>query len=90
MAHYAYKRVRDVLPNDVMTTEYFRKMVCNCDNFCKFPCDYEGDADYDGDMWTVTAEYIKRLQIAAENVLNNPENEDAKIKLAAALNGIIV
>ena len=44
----------------------------------------------DGDMWTVTAEYIKRLQIAAENILNNPENEDAKIELANALNGIIV
>ena len=72
MAYYAYKCVRDALPDSVMTTEYYRAAVCNCDGTCKQQCEYEGDANYDGDMWTVTAEYITRLRNAAAAVYMDP------------------
>ena len=63
MAYYEYKRVRDLLPKDYLTTENFHRKCCG-DKGClnkKSPCEYEGSADYDGDMWTMTAYYIVEL-----------------------------
>jgi hypothetical protein len=55
MAYYNYKVVRDMIPDD------FR------DAFIKeFEADgrveYDGDANYDGHMWLLVAEYIEHLQ----------------------------
>lgn len=86
MAYYEYKRTRDALPANVMTTEYYRAAVCNCDGSCRQPCDYEGDSNYDGDMWTVTAEYINRLTTAAEAHLSDP-SDATSAALRAALDG---
>jgi len=70
MAYYEYKRVRDLLPDDYLTTENFRRKCCG-DKGClstKHPCVYEGTADYDGDMWIMTAYYIVELQEKIEEL----------------------
>ena len=86
MAYYNYKRARDVMPDNVLTTEYYRAAVCNCDGSCLRPCDYDGDSNYDGDMWTVTAEYINRIKTAAEAYLSDSTPENA-LALRLALDG---
>lgn len=53
MARYAYKEVRDLLPNHIIEN---------------MGPDYDGDANYDGDMWCATANYIEEL-IAQRNAL---------------------
>ena len=50
MAYYAYKEVRDLLPAD--TEEKFQ---------LKYGLEYDPDPNYDGDMWTATADYIVEL-----------------------------
>ena len=47
MAYYAYKNVRDRLPQFIVDQR---------------GSDYEGDANYDGDLWYATADYIDYLQ----------------------------
>lgn len=86
MAYYEYKRTRDAMPDNVMTTEYYRAAVCNCDGSCAKPCEYEGDCNYDGDMWTVTAEYITRLKNAAGAFYMDPTPENA-VALKSAMDG---
>ena len=64
MAYYAYKAVRDLVPESYQTTEHWRRRHCapSCvETPCKAACTYDGDANYDGDMWTVTADYIEDL-----------------------------
>lgn len=51
MAYYAYKEVRDLIPN-----EFRDKYIEHIDS------GYEGEANYDGDMWSLTAQYIDFLQ----------------------------
>ncbi len=46
MAYYAYKNVRDLLPQHIID---------------KQGPDYEGEANYDGDMWIAAADYIEEL-----------------------------
>lgn len=46
MAYYAYKEVRDMLPQHIIEAQ---------------GPDYEGDPNYDGDMWYATADYISEL-----------------------------
>lgn len=46
MGAYAYKYVRDVVP------EFVTKAIP----------DYEGAADYDGDLWSATRDYIDALE----------------------------
>ena len=47
MAYYAYKEVRDILPDWLIDEQ---------------GPSYEGAADYDGDQWTAAAEYVEYLQ----------------------------
>lgn len=47
MAYYAYKTVRDLLP------EHIIKQMGD---------DYEGDGNYDGDQWYAAEAYILELQ----------------------------
>jgi hypothetical protein len=72
MAYYEYKRVRDLLPKDYLTTENYRLKCCGgrgCLNK-NSPCEYYGSADYDGDMWTMTAYYIEELQSEISQLKN--------------------
>ena len=50
MAYYAYKEVRDLLPADTAEKYQFR-----------YGEEYEGGANYDGDMWIAAADYIVEL-----------------------------
>lgn len=88
MAYYNYKLTRDAMPDSVMTTEYYRAAVCNCDGSCKTACEYDGDPGYDGDMWTVTAEYINRLTVASAAYLADATDVNAAA-LQSALDGVI-
>lgn len=54
MAAYAYKYVRDLLP------PYFTDEVPG----------YEGDANYDGDQWSATVDYIEELEKELANQFN--------------------
>jgi hypothetical protein len=47
MAYYAYKEVRDLLPQHIIDA---------------MGPDYEGACDYNGDMWSAAALYIVELQ----------------------------
>lgn len=47
MAYYAYKQVRDLLPQHIIDAQ---------------GPDYEGDANYDGDQWDAAADYIEELK----------------------------
>ncbi len=47
MAYYAYKTVRDLLPKWIIDQQ---------------GPEYEGDSNYDGDMWYATEDYINYLQ----------------------------
>ena len=47
MAYYAYKQVRDLLPQHIIDAQ---------------GPDYEGDANYDGDQWDAAADYIAELK----------------------------
>ena len=47
MAYYAYKQVRDLLPQHIIDAQ---------------GPDYEGAADYDGDQWVAAADYIVELR----------------------------
>lgn len=53
MAYYNYKRVRDLRPDRYTTDEHFQ---------AKHRSTYDGGADYDGDDWIATADYIEDLQ----------------------------
>ena len=46
MAYYNYKRVRDLIPQFIIDQQGE---------------DYEGLADYDGDLWCAASDYIKLL-----------------------------
>ena len=48
MAYYAYKRVRDLIPDHIIKAQGE---------------DYEGDGNYDGDQWDATADYVQRLEL---------------------------
>ena len=47
MAYYNYKRVRDILPDWIISEQGE---------------DYEGSCDYDGDLWVAAEEYILYLE----------------------------
>jgi hypothetical protein len=66
MAYYAYKEVRDLIP-DWFRDEYIAKIEAEGG-------EYVGDSNYDGDMWSLTAEYIHYLLY--ENL-----NKDTQISL---------
>lgn len=51
MAYYAYKNVRDLLPDHIIKAQGE---------------DYEGTCDYDGDMWIAAADYIIELKAQVE------------------------
>ena len=53
MAYYAYKTVRDILPEFIILKQG--------DN-------YEGDGNYDGDQWYAAEEYILWLQSKIPNL----------------------
>lgn len=55
MAYYAYKHVRDIIPDDFQNRfeESFK---------AENGYEYDGDANYDGDMWLLAAAYIDYLQ----------------------------
>ena len=58
-----------------MTTEHYRRRHCapRClEGPCKSDCTYEGDANYDGDLWTVTADYIEDLQARIKELESAP------------------
>lgn len=55
MAYYAYKNVRDLIPDDFR--EAFEKRWKE-----ETDRDFEGAADYDGDLWHMAADYIRSLQ----------------------------
>ena len=89
MAYYSYKRARDAVPPRVMTTDYYRAAFCGgCKGFCAAQCEYDGDANYDGDMWSVTADYITRLRQAADAVCADP-SEANRAALRLALDGAL-
>lgn len=60
MAYYAYKEVRDLLPQDVIN---------------RMGPDYEGSCDYDGDMWSAAALYIEDLLEEIETLKQQLENK---------------
>lgn len=55
MAYYAYKYVRDLIPDDFQNRfeESFK---------AESGREYDGDSNYDGDMWLLAAAYIEHLQ----------------------------
>ena len=53
MAYYAYKNVRDLLPDHIIEAQ---------------GPDYEGTCDYDGDMWIAAADYIIELRAENEKL----------------------
>jgi len=86
MAAYAYKSVRDIMPGRVMTTQYYRDTSCGtCNGMCKHPCTYDGDANYDGDMWYVTASYIDELQTALREAAKMPNASPDITRLVSEL-----
>lgn len=54
MAYYNYKIVRDQIPN-----EFRDAFICTYEKTTQK--EYDGDANYDGDLWVLTAEYIEYL-----------------------------
>lgn len=60
MAYYAYKRVRDLIPDK------FQEAYINYNDNVYYKghsqYTYDGDPSYDGDMWFMVATYIKWLQ----------------------------
>jgi len=69
MAYYAYKEVRDLIPNDFRDRFEESFKVEN-------GREYDGDANYDGDMWLLAAAYIEHLQCELKAKENNgrPDN----------------
>lgn len=54
MAYYNYKIVRDQIPD-----EFQKAFACAYEK--QTGNEYEGEANYDGDLWILTAEYIEYL-----------------------------
>jgi len=50
MAYYSYKEVRDLIPS-----EFSDRFIAG------FGDTYDHDANYNGDMWLLTAAYIEHL-----------------------------
>lgn len=63
MAYYAYKEVRDLIP-DSFRDEFIEKFEKENGR------EYDGDSNYDGDMWLLTAAYIEYLQVELSAALN--------------------
>lgn len=59
MAYYNYKVVRDLIPDD------FRDKFI--EQFEKDGTEYDHDANYDGHMWLLVADYIEYLLATKEN-----------------------
>jgi hypothetical protein len=55
MAYYAYKNVRDAIPDD-FRVKYEKEWLEETGH------EFEGSADYNGDLWHMTAAYIEHLQ----------------------------
>lgn len=55
MAYYNYKRVRALIPAQ-FREEFEARWLEETGR------EFEGTADYDGDLWVMTAEYIEALQ----------------------------
>ena len=66
MAYYAYKTVRDLLPEFIIK---------------KQGEDYEGDGNYDGDQWYAAEDYIIWLKSKIPNIKELEEKELTEIKL---------
>lgn len=60
MAYYAYKEVRDLIP-EWFSTQYINKWNDECPDY-----PYDHDPNYDGNMWCLTADYIRYLQAPKE------------------------
>lgn len=54
MAYYNYKIVRDQIPDNFQAA-----FVCAYEK--QTGNEYEGEANYDGDLWALAAEYIEYL-----------------------------
>lgn len=55
MAYYNYKRVRDLIP-EAFTKEFEVQWLEDTGR------EFEGSADYDGDLWILAAVYIEAIQ----------------------------
>jgi hypothetical protein len=66
MAYYAYKEVRDILPQWLIDSQ---------------GASYQGEADYDGDQWIAAAEYIIYLQWVIQSLDPN-HNFDTKYEIS--------
>jgi hypothetical protein len=69
MSYYNYKRVRDVIPEEFVERY---KAKCLAEGY-----EYEGTCNYNGDMWSMTAEYIEELhaQLKATQAPNPKEGQ---------------
>lgn len=59
MAYYAYKNVRDLIPEE-FSSKWIKEYEQTGSE--KWPVTFDGDPNYDGDMWYLTAAYIEYLQ----------------------------
>lgn len=60
MAYYTYKRVRNLIPN-----EFSAKWEAAWKE--ETGQDYDGSADYDGQLWCLAADYIEHLHELIED-----------------------
>lgn len=70
MAYYAYKCVRDIIPQNFQD-EYIKKFKEETGS------DYDGGCDYDGDMWYMVEAYIITLhdKIKTLSLIETEEEE---------------
>ena len=61
MAYYAYKVVRDLIPDEFQ--DAYRDFNDHVYYNGNSSWSYEGSPDYDGDMWYMVATYIKYLEV---------------------------
>ena len=65
MAYYAYKQVRDLLPQHIIDAQ---------------GPDYEGNGNYDGDQWDAAATYIEELVEQRDTARAELAKRDAEIE----------
>lgn len=76
MAYYNYKRVRDLIPDDFRSSFEAKWKEETGRNF-------EGTADYDGDLWIMAAEFIesqrdslRKVKALRENLSPFPDQDE--------------
>jgi hypothetical protein len=67
MAYYAYKTVRDLLPEHIIKAQ---------------GPDYEGDGNYDGDQWYAAEAYILELKEQVEKLTTAAQQALEALKFA--------